>query len=250
MEGIFRPSHYLIRVPDLAAAVHDYESAGFTVVWGSAPEKAHNALIHFESGGFLELFDPMASPLLAPIQRAAARVGKALGNPLLVRMHHWIHAEGLCDFALETTEALPMALDAARTRGVRPSRVMNASRTQADGTTTRWQLAAAHRPELPFLMGPYDPPPRIGPEQLTHENGLDRLAGLRIVDPDPHRYAEDLCRQLGGPESELAGNRATVHAQGFDFVIEEGPRHRLVSILTQDPVPSTDKLHGLLIEPA
>jgi hypothetical protein len=41
------PSHYLIRVHDLAAAVADYQQAGFTVTRGSNPATAHNALIYF-----------------------------------------------------------------------------------------------------------------------------------------------------------------------------------------------------------
>src|SRR5205085_5346420 len=52
---MLRCSHVLCTVDDLGQAVQDFTDLGFTVEWGSDPRRAHNALIWFPEGPFIEL---------------------------------------------------------------------------------------------------------------------------------------------------------------------------------------------------
>ncbi|MEM7015979.1 MAG: VOC family protein [Pseudomonadota bacterium] len=165
------PSHYLVLVNDLHQAVKDYEHAGFTVVWGSAPETSHNALIYFEQGGFIELFNPLPPGIKGQALKIAAAMGSLAGVPMMKRFKLWAGSPGLCDYALETHKALGPALEAAMQRGASFDKIRNFKRQQVDGTLTRWQLAVPLSPELPFVMGPYDPPPDITDADRTHQNG-------------------------------------------------------------------------------
>src|SRR5262249_54346468 len=54
-DRMLRCSHVLCTVDDIARAVADYTELGFTVEWGSDPRQAHNALIWFAEGPFIEL---------------------------------------------------------------------------------------------------------------------------------------------------------------------------------------------------
>lgn len=248
MNRAFGPSHYLIRVENLKQAVDDYEAAGFRIVWGSDPSVAHNALIYFQSGGFLELFNPRVDGIVGTAQSVIARAGAALGRPILTRLHRWVGARGLCDYAIETEGPLPEAADTARARGARLTKVRNFSRVQADGSTTRWQLCSAHTADLPFMMGPYDPAPAVTPEQREHPNGLRHLTGMRIGTPDPERYAQDLSVLLGEAQIEHAGASIGVRLKDFVFEIEHRNTHAPLAMLVGEPVPAAGALHGLELE--
>ncbi|MEM7217340.1 MAG: VOC family protein [Pseudomonadota bacterium] len=245
MTASFVPSHYLCRVRDLRRAVADFEQAGFRVVWGGDPERAHNAMIYFEAGGFIELFDPTASGVTGVVQKLVARVGAALGQPLLVRMQNWLVSHGLCDFALETDQPFAPARDALAASGVVLGKSRDFSRRRADGVTTRWQLCTAASPQLPFLMGPYDPPPVIGADDLAHPNGLRRLLGLRLCTPRPGDYVAELARLVGGPPTTSAAGEERLAVGDFEFQIERGETHAILALLVDAPAPVEAELHGL-----
>ena len=50
-------SHILYKVKDLHEAVTDFTNMGFTVTYGAEPNRAFNALIWFDEGPFIELFE-------------------------------------------------------------------------------------------------------------------------------------------------------------------------------------------------
>ncbi|TMC12765.1 MAG: VOC family protein [Chloroflexi bacterium] len=156
---MLRCSHLLCTVHDLGQAVKDFRDLGFTVEWGSDPRRAHNALIWFPEGPFIELahFPPS--------------VGASADGALGERLARWVApGEGWRDVALET-DATDLAgartwLEAA---GVDVSPVMDGMRVRPDGEEVRYQYLMPHSARLPFVVSAYDPPQR--PEAVTHPNG-------------------------------------------------------------------------------
>lgn len=205
MSGRLRFSHVLIRVDDLHAAVADYVALGFQCVWGSAVGRAHNVLIYFQDGPFLELFRP-------PVVSGAAGVAMAalMGRPTARRMRRWAEApQGPVEFALESDDGdLKAVRTAAQAAGSPLGRAFSAGRTRPDGVRLTWQMAAPPALDLPFVMGAYSPPDSQPPEVRRHENGARRLAGLELAHPEPIALRTRLAILMGRDPA----------AQGITFV--------------------------------
>ena len=183
---VLRCSHVLCKVDDVRSVVRDYEELGFTVAYGSAPERAHNALLWFEEGPFIEFFQLPSAFRLVKWPMAAVN-GRAAGD----RLARWARpGEGWRDLALETddTELAPVhgALTAG---GVRVSRVMKGRRTRPDGDLVRYQFLATHPARLPFVVSAYDPPQR--PTTVRHPNGARRITRVRLGLAERDRAAFD-----------------------------------------------------------
>lgn len=244
-EADFHPSHYLVRVEDLHQAVADFQAAGFFVEYGSKPDKAYNAMIYFEEGGFIELFNPPLHGLKGRLQRSMAWLGAKLGHALLARFNRWVTYSGLVDFALESRVDLNVSLEAARQRGAIVGKIRDSSRIREDGVTTRWQLSIPDRAEAPFLMGPYEPPPDLSATMLAHSNGVRRLEGMIIATPDPQAYLERLARLVSDPVS--ANGSLTLH--GFEIRVEAGANHEYRALLVDKAPARAELLHGLKLIP-
>jgi hypothetical protein len=183
---VLRCSHVLCKVDDVRSLVRDYQDLGFTIEWGSAPERAHNALLWFAEGPFIEFFElPPAFRLVRwPM---GAVYGRAAGE----RLARWAEpGEGWRDVALETDDTeLGGVHRALRTSGVPVSRVMKHGRTRPDGGRVRYQFLAARPPRLPFVVSAYDPPQR--PAAVHHPNGARRISRVRLGVAGPDRAAFD-----------------------------------------------------------
>ncbi|MEM9033089.1 MAG: VOC family protein [Actinomycetota bacterium] len=185
-------SHVLHKVTDLHGAVADAEAAGFTVHWGSDPERAHNALVWFETGPFLELYAvPTFDEALAPRFEAAAGPGAVL------RSRRWgAMADGWCDYAVET-DALDLDGVVARCTEaeIALGPAFHPSRTLPGGDTVSWDLAFPHDADLPFVMSAYSTPQR--PASVTHENGATEITSITVTHPEPDRHRQELARYVG-----------------------------------------------------
>ncbi|ODT87644.1 VOC family protein [Phenylobacterium sp. SCN 70-31] len=189
-----RLSHVLIRVADLPAAVATYRALGFTCVWGSDPARAHNALIYFEEGPFLELFTPPA-----PSKARDGAISLVAGSRAAARIRRWATpGEGPIEYAVEIPD---FELGATRAdlkkAGFLMSRPFRARRRRPDGIELAWWLSMPSDLELPFLMGTYRPADDQPPEARRHVNGARRVAALDLSHPDPTGYAARLARYLG-----------------------------------------------------
>ncbi|MYA18720.1 MAG: VOC family protein [Chloroflexi bacterium] len=218
------PSHVLVRVEDLARSVAEYEAAGFTVQWGSDPETAHNALIHFREGPFIELFDPV--PGDADPDEFRAQMPPRVGA--------WLDARGLCEHALEGDRPMQAILEGLAARGIETGPAFGAERTGADGVTLRWSLTLPPRLDLPFVMSPYEPAPAIPEGDLRHANGLLRIASLEIESAQPLELAERLAAMLGGGTPRAADGVVMVEVAGFTYRIVAGREHRVASLRFND----------------
>jgi Glyoxalase-like domain len=170
-----RCSHILCKVDDIRTLVRDYEDLGFTVEWGSAPERAHNALIWFQEGPFLEFFElaPTSTLLRWPL-------GLAFGAAAADRLVRWARpGQGWRDLAVETdTTSLTATRAELRDAGVATSRVIKGKRTRPDGQVVRYQMIATRPAGLPFVVSAYDPPQR--PPRVAHPNGARGVHRVRI----------------------------------------------------------------------
>ena len=203
-------SHVLIRVSDLEAAVADYRAAGFTVTLGSDPATAHNAMIYFEDGPFLELFTP---PKISRITLIAAE--GFLGKAAAARFRLWgQQGEGYVEYAFESTsKTLADEIARLRAAGIRTSRALSKSRRRLDNRKVRWQLTFPDSLELPFVMSAYDPPDEQSETARIHANGAKRISGLHIAHPLPQDHSQELERFIGG------------HLSAHGISLSQGPRY-------------------------
>lgn len=201
---MLRCSHVICRVEDIHALVRDYQDLGFTMEWGAAPDRAHNAFVRFADGPFLEFYElaPRARMLRWPLGLA---YGFAAGD----RIARWaLPGEGCRDVAVETDATRLAATRAAlRAAGVATSRVIKGRRTRPDGQQVRYEFLATRPGGLPFVVSAYDPPQR--PERIVHPNGARRIGRVRLDVTAADRPV--LERLVGGdPHLELTSAATTV----------------------------------------
>lgn len=182
-------SHILCKVDDISKVVRNYEALGFCVQWGSAPERALNAMIWFEEGPFIELFQ-IPKSLMFFIPPLGLIFGRAAGR----RWAYWAKAEeGWCDVALEPderaalfgqlqyagrVEQLAAIRQSLREAGLATSRLIHGSRTRPDRTKVKYSLFATEPLGLPFVVSVYDPPQRPG--KIRHPNGATGIEWVRM----------------------------------------------------------------------
>jgi hypothetical protein len=185
---MLRCSHIICRVDQIAPVVRDYRACGFSIEWGSDPKRAHNALLWFEDGPFIEFFqipEPyqyLNIPLTLFYGRAAGKLWNSWSRA----------ASGWCGVALESENIKDQdRLDAKENRrelrriktvvnqeGIAASRIMKGSRVRPDGIKVRYSLFAPEPTGLPFVVSHYDPPQR--PAKVGHANGASAVAWVKV----------------------------------------------------------------------
>jgi hypothetical protein len=215
-----KSSHILCKVDDLNQAVRDYESLGFTVQWGNAPEKAINALIWFEQGPFIEL-------ILASKAGPPALMNWLLKtfapNGMVKRFTGWrAQLEGWCEIALEThdTDVQP-EVDSLRTEGMKIFGPVTNQRTPPGGETIHTQTAFPHNPRLPILMGVYQPNPR--PRRIIHPNGATGVHTITVGVENELRAEWEKLLDRDDPWMKLTGGKPGVHSVSLTGLKEELP---------------------------
>lgn len=179
--------HFVIAVGDLAAAMRDYATLGFSVVPGGRHAAGtHNALIALAAGAYIELIafhEPYAEH----------RWWTALGR-----------GGGLVDYCLQTND-LAAHTGAFRRAGVAMTDPKPSVRTRPDGYAVKWVLALAEGPQrgaAPFLIR--DEGPRA--ERVPIGQWVDSRG--------PGPYA---ARFTGGPPGAALDPRLT-HGARLSFV--------------------------------
>lgn len=243
--SVFRPSHYLIHVANLHDAVSDFEQSGFCVIWGSQPDKAHNAFIYFDSGDFVELYTPLKTGLVGNVQTLVIRTLARLRSPLFMRAHSWLTRWKFADLCLECDGSLAMAAAAAGQRGISTTKPRQFKRTRLDGVVTCWDLCVPLNPELPFMIGPYTPPRTIGSAERAHANGVRRILGVLLKHPKPAHYASLLQAQLDAGRVVNDQEHSVLTLDNFTFYIQEAATLEHSALLVDEPLVDQSRLHGL-----
>jgi catechol 2,3-dioxygenase-like lactoylglutathione lyase family enzyme len=196
--------HVVILINDLAAAVADYTTLGFTVTPGGEHTggATHNALVVFADDAYLELI---------AFKRPAPE-------------HHWYRhsalGDGLIDVALPPT-AIEAALAAARERGLMIEGPFPGGRLRPDGQQVAWQTGRASTPDLPFLCGDVSPRGLRVPEGAarTHANGVTGIAGLTVAVADLGASVSRYRALLGTAEREGTPALAPASARAAAFAL-------------------------------
>lgn len=244
-------SHVLVRVDDVAGAVGAAGDAGFSVGWGSDPADAHNALIHFHDGPFIELFDPVPS----------GRLGRILGPPVgalsrvlrrgdVGRFAGWVSARGPCDWALEIETALADEVESLEADGIEIGRVREVDRTPPDRPTSTWSVVAPKDPSLPFVMDPYDPPLLIDDGLRSHPCGVERITAIELTDPEPTEHARVLGRYLDASVESVDGGGWSIDDGRCAVIVRHGAEHGIVGLRIAGPSTPLSPLFGLPLLPA
>lgn len=212
--AIARLDHVVIAVHDLAAAIADYTTLGFTVIRGGQHPGmgSHNALVAFADGVYLEI--------VARLPGSAAAAAPGRPSPAVRRvMLWWAVGEGLADFAV-----LPSAIaaDVARVQaaGVALFGPVNGGRLRPDGQHVKWQTAFPEQFDLPFLCGDITPRSlRLPPAEAAHHaNGVTGLLGL-TVGVNSLEHSIERWTALLGHEPKEESTVPSVAADTADFVI-------------------------------
>src|SRR5689334_16707634 len=158
--------HIVILVSDLAAAVADYITLGFTVTPGGEHTggATHNALVIFADDTYLELI---------AFKRA---------DPGHRWWPHVAAGEGLIDFAL-LPGAIEQDIADARARGLAVEGPTPGGRLRPDGQQVAWQLGSPPTLDLLFLCGDVTPRELRVPlgAARQHANGVTGVAGLSVA---------------------------------------------------------------------
>jgi len=219
--------HLVIVVPELEAAIRDYNGSGFTVVRGGRHNVGtHNALIAFADESYIELI--------------------AFLNP--VAGHRWYTAleegGGLVDFCVQTDD-LAADTDAMRRAGVAIGMPMPMTRERPDGYRLRWALSIPEPPlnrVVPFLIKDETPRVERVPRERAHRNGITGILSLTIAVEDPGTTSLPYTRVLGhspqpiqSPELDGAGVRFMIGPHGVELI---APKH------TEGPLVDWIRSHG------
>lgn len=183
----FAIGHILLKAKQLKHTVKNYEKWGFTVTYRTDPATAHNALIYFRDGSFLELFNP--KPIKAPdkLILAVLQLIRPLHQSMISRYIHYIRStEGLTDFALDSVphELVETTLAEMKQAGATIGKKINMSKTLQDGRKQTWWIATPADFRLPFFMSAYTPAVPCSEQELTHRNGALGIHKLVIDVPD------------------------------------------------------------------
>jgi catechol 2,3-dioxygenase-like lactoylglutathione lyase family enzyme len=183
-----RLDHVVIRVNDLATAIEDYRSLGFTVVAGGEHPSlgSHNALIAFADGTYLELIafkgQIVAEDAGVNKERRAQEVKGSGGVARECRVLPWAESsEGFVDYAL-----LPADIDAALARGGTGGLNLEGpfvgGRKRPDGQEIGWQFGFPDAYDLPFFCADVTPRDlRVpGGDACQHRNGAEGIANLTV----------------------------------------------------------------------
>lgn len=170
-KAAFKIGHVLIKVSDLKTAVSDYEQLGFTVVLGSLPNKATNAMIYLQDGSFIELYTASVGRMNGFALKLLKILRKLNPGKIDRYINYLSSNEGMNDFALdsvprnafkENIEILDLAL----------SKPIAMKRIDAGNCERQWHLSFPKDYRLPFFMDDYVPEVKPTKEQITHSNGV------------------------------------------------------------------------------
>lgn len=187
-------SHILCKVDNIRDAVAQLERAGFSVQWGGDPTQAHNALVWFERGPFLEFFE-----LPRWFRWLSLPFGWRFGRSAGQRLEGWALASaGWCDVALEPMHYQPqdpLSLVSVshhlRQQALVGSRIVKGNRCSAQGEKVHYRFMTPRGNHLPFIVSHYHPQQR--PLRVQHANGARAVARVDFHLPAAsHRHLQRL----------------------------------------------------------
>lgn len=185
---MFKCSHIVCKVDNLSKVVKDFKELGFNIEWGSNPDKAHNALIWFEKGPFIEFYQP---PKI--LKYFSFFIGAVWGSPMKNRLTGYLNMKnGWCDAAFERFDYDENSYDENnknlfslkknridfKKAGIKTSRIAKGSRVRLDGKKVKYSVFIPEPHGWPFIVSGYNFPQR--PKKIEHENGAKEVVSMKI----------------------------------------------------------------------
>lgn len=242
----FAIGHVLIKTRQLKLAVENFQKLGFTVTYRTNPAKAHNALIYFRDGSFLELFNPKPINLPDKLIRTIFQLLRPLHPAMVNRFLYYLNSqEGLNDYALDSVQ--PEQAEAnvweITQAGAKLGKTIKKSKTLPDGRKQTWWLAVPEEPRLPFLMSAYDPAVACTEQEITHNNGALGIEKLVIDVPGLEEWMAKYTQIFDGAIVTRKGQQCEfVLGKKHTVVLRQAEQQRLAEIHLITSIPLKDEL--------
>lgn len=197
VKPVFKIGHVLFKVSDLKTAVSDYEKLGFTVVLGSTPDKATNAMIYLADGSFIELYTASVGKMNGMVLALLKMLRKLNPGKIDRYINYLSFKEGMNDFALDSIprNGFKESVEYLISEGVALSKPMAMKRVDVDNCERKWNLSFPKDYRLPFFMDDYKPAVKPTIEQITHKNGVLGIEEL-IINVVEYDYFVDTYKKL------------------------------------------------------
>lgn len=227
----FTIGHVLIKTNDFRKAVKDFEQLGFHVTYGSSEDKASNALIYFEDGSFLELYDAkMGKPFdsLAPfILNIAGLFDKSRADRY---KNYTQSAEGLNEYALDSipTDDYAKNMEKLKVVSYELSKEYTMKRTDFYGNELHWNITLSKDWRLPFFMSPYSPEIKKKTVDITHENGVTGIKRL-IIGVDNMDYFKEHYDKIFGT-GKIVENECIYQMEEQEICLRKYPVYQILEV--------------------
>jgi hypothetical protein len=238
-DGVVRFDHLVHWVPDLDAAIRDYQALGFTVQPGGQHPQlgTHNAAWRIDTR-YIEL--------IAVRDEAAARA--SLGP-------HWPEIDatldaggGVLGFGVLVAD-VPATVAGLRSRGTRVGDPQAGSLRRSDGSTKVWCGASLREGPgwAPFFIN-YGRPIDEWAARFRQQ-GFPKdpwaLHGVTVEVPDPAAGAGWLADVLGLEVLRIGPDAARVPLPGFAITFARGPADRITAVTLTGPGAPMGSVAGL-----
>jgi catechol 2,3-dioxygenase-like lactoylglutathione lyase family enzyme len=202
--------HVVLLAADLEPAMRAFERAGFGALRGGTHPDwgTENALVPLADGFYLELL--------------------ARRDPSLAARHRlWLRPDGgprrpgeYGGFALASDD-LRADVRAAAARGLEFAAPVPGGRRRPDGTTVRWMLSTANRPDLPFLIEDLTPRSVRVPAPAGPLNTRARLADVTVAVENAAEAFATYAALLGRPATSVGNEERAIDTGRGRIVLTE-----------------------------
>lgn len=164
-------SHVLYKTNDLNESIDRFRKMGFKVDFGSKT-RAHNALIYFSEGPYIELLKK--APVPSYINLILILLGK---RKVVERFRYWENVqEGFFGLCLENNQTEFKNEEDIMIKHRQKFFVTKSQRTDPLNRVLKWRLLFPFELKLPFLMTYFNVCPK--PRHFIHPNGIKGIAHI------------------------------------------------------------------------
>ena len=224
--------HAVIVVPELEQAISNFAALGFNVQRGGSSKPAHNALIYFGDGTYIELITLISRParLLFRLLYITGLLGLAASRKPTIRSRFmlWFGGPtGLRDWCVRCS-SLDNTIEHFRHQGIETFDGKYFSRKKPNGDLAEWRLAGPADKHMPFLIEDISPTQIRVPYKNTsdHENGASGIAAVVLQCTTGQHVIQSLL-SCGG---EKASDASACTLGNVDIRLAESPSAPLIAL--------------------